>query len=90
VIPLDVATISPLQENNQERSKCPACGVGWILFRAGVKPLFGRTFLPEEELPGKDHEVVLSHRLWERRYGGDPQLLGRTIKIDGETSPSWE
>jgi putative ABC transport system permease protein len=50
----------------------------------GVKPFLGRTFLPEEETLGKDHEVILSYGLWKRRYGGDPALVGRTIKIDGE------
>ena len=50
----------------------------------GVKPFLGRTFLPEEETLGRDHEVVLSYGLWRRRYGGDVALVGRTIKIDGE------
>jgi putative ABC transport system permease protein len=49
----------------------------------GAKPLYGRTFLPEEETLGKDHEVVLSYGLWKTRYGGDPSLVGRTIRIDG-------
>src|SRR5262245_58501410 len=50
----------------------------------GVQPLVGRTFLPEEETPGKDRVVVLSYRLWARRYASDPGLVGRTIKVDGE------
>ncbi len=50
----------------------------------GIKPLLGRTFLPEEDFPGRDHEVVLSYGLWQRRYGGDPALVGKTIKIDDE------
>ena len=50
----------------------------------GVKPFLGRAFLPEEETLGKDHEVVLSYGLWKRRYGGDPALVGKTIKMDGE------
>jgi putative ABC transport system permease protein len=50
----------------------------------GVKPLFGRTFLPEEETLGRDREVVLSYGLWKRRYSGDSALVGKTIKIDGE------
>ncbi|MGH9434266.1 MAG: ABC transporter permease, partial [Terriglobia bacterium] len=50
----------------------------------GVKPLLGRTFLPEEEMPGKDREVVLSYGLWKGRYGGNPSLVGKTIRIDGE------
>ena len=49
----------------------------------GVKPFLGRTFLREEETLGKDHEVVLSYGLWKARYGGDPSLVGRTIRIDG-------
>ena len=49
----------------------------------GTKPFLGRTFLPEEETLGKDHEVVLSYGLWKTRYGGDPSLVGRTIRIDG-------
>jgi len=49
----------------------------------GVKPLLGRTFLPEEETLGKDQEVVLSFGLWKRRYSGDPSLVGRTVRIDG-------
>ncbi len=49
----------------------------------GVKPLLGRTFLPEEEILGRDHEVVLSYGLWQSRYNGDPSLVGNTIRIDG-------
>jgi putative ABC transport system permease protein len=48
-----------------------------------AQPLLGRTFLPEEEILGKDREVVLSYGLWKSRYGGDPSLVGRTIRIDG-------
>jgi len=49
----------------------------------GAKPLLGRTFLPEEEMLGKDHEVVLSYGLWKSRYNGDTALVGNTIRIDG-------
>ena len=47
----------------------------------GVQPLLGRTFLPEEDTPGRDNLVVISHRLWQRRYGGEPDLIGKTIKV---------
>ncbi len=50
----------------------------------GVQPFLGRTFLPEEEIRGKDHEVILSFGLWQRRYGQDRALVGKTIKVDGE------
>jgi predicted permease len=47
----------------------------------GVHPQLGRTFLAEEDTPGRDKVVVMSHRLWQRRYGGDPSVLGKTIKV---------
>ncbi|MFZ0466740.1 MAG: ABC transporter permease [Candidatus Acidiferrales bacterium] len=49
----------------------------------GAKPLLGRTFLPEEETAGNDHEVILSYGLWQRRFSGDPEMVGKTIRIDG-------
>jgi len=49
----------------------------------GVPPQLGRTFLPEDDTQGRDNVVVLSNGLWQRRYGGDPNLIGKTIKIGG-------
>jgi putative ABC transport system permease protein len=49
----------------------------------GVRPMLGRTFLPEEEEPGHDRVVVLSHGLWAHRYGADSTLVGNRIQIDG-------
>ncbi|HXT64311.1 MAG TPA: ABC transporter permease, partial [Pyrinomonadaceae bacterium] len=49
----------------------------------GVKPLLGRAFFPEEEVLGKDHEVVLTYGLWQRRFGGDPAIIGKQIQVDG-------
>jgi putative ABC transport system permease protein len=49
----------------------------------GAEPLLGRTFLPEESNPGSDGVVILSAGLWERRYGGDPHLIGQTIHVEG-------
>jgi putative ABC transport system permease protein len=48
----------------------------------GVTPMLGRTFLPEESQQGNDGVVVLSYGLWERRFGSDPQLIGRAIHLD--------
>ena len=50
----------------------------------GVRPFLGRNFLPEEEVLGKDHVVILSYGLWRRRYGADRGLVGKTIRIDAE------
>jgi len=48
----------------------------------GVKPMLGRTFAPDEDQLGKEHVVVLSHRIWASRFGSDPNLVGRTISLD--------
>jgi putative ABC transport system permease protein len=57
------------------------------LFRVlGVAPLLGRTFTDEEERPGTDaRKVVLSHGAWVRRFGQDPNILGRTMVLDDAT-----
>jgi putative ABC transport system permease protein len=49
----------------------------------GAMPAMGRSFLPEEEQPGRDHEAILSYGLWQRRFGSDPNVLGKTIELDG-------
>jgi putative ABC transport system permease protein len=49
----------------------------------GVAPAYGRDFTAEEEKPGGPRIVILSHRLWTRRFGGDATIVGRTIRLDG-------
>ncbi|MGH9848800.1 MAG: ABC transporter permease, partial [Blastocatellia bacterium] len=48
----------------------------------GVQPLLGRTFTNEEGFANGPPVIILSHRLWQQRYGGDPQVVGRTLKTD--------
>jgi len=50
----------------------------------GMKAAVGRTFAADEDQLGKEHVAVLSHALWESRFGGDPKLVGNTIRLDGE------
>jgi putative ABC transport system permease protein len=50
----------------------------------GVNPTLGRTFLPTDEKAGSANVVVLSHGLWERRFGADRSVIGREIKLNGE------
>jgi putative ABC transport system permease protein len=59
----------------------------WVspgLFRAlGVAPLVGREFRDEEGEPGGERVVMLSHDFWQRRYGGDPGIVGSAITVEG-------
>ena len=50
----------------------------------GVDPLYGRHFTAEEEKSGGPKVVILSYGLWQRRYGGDPAMVGKTIRLDGQ------
>ena len=50
----------------------------------GIKPVLGRMLLPEEDAPGKNHVVVLSHGFWQRVFGGARNVVGRSIQLNGE------
>ena len=49
----------------------------------GVSPALGRTFVPDDDRFGAPKVAVLSHALWQGRYGGDPQIINRDIQLDG-------
>jgi hypothetical protein len=51
----------------------------------GVGAALGRTFAPSEDEVGKDQEVVLSNRIWQSQFGGDPKVIGRTITLDAKS-----
>ena len=50
-----------------------------------VKPELGRLFLPEEDATGRHDTVVLSHSLWQKRFGGDKDIVGKRITLDGQS-----
>ena len=48
----------------------------------GMKPIAGRNFFAEENQPGKDAVAIITHSLWQRRFGGDPEILNKKITIN--------
>ena len=67
-----------------EPERLPAAGVSPDLFPLlGVRPQLGRIFLNDEDVPGRDHVVIISNELWRSHYSADPEIIGRTISIDG-------
>ncbi|HUK89255.1 MAG TPA: ABC transporter permease, partial [Blastocatellia bacterium] len=62
------------------------CTVSANLFNLlGANPEIGRTFQPGEDLPGRDRLVILSNSLWRSKFGGDPNVIGRSVSVDGVT-----
>jgi len=55
-----------------------------VLPLIGVRPFLGRTFTATEDLEGAAGTALLSYGLWQRRFGGDPAILGRTLRLDDE------
>lgn len=51
----------------------------------GVAPLHGRVFLTDEDEPGRQHVVVLAYSFWQSRFAGDPAVIGRALRLDGES-----
>ena len=51
----------------------------------GVEPALGRSFRPDDDQPGADRVVVLSHQLWQRRFSADPSIIGRNVTLSGDS-----
>ncbi|MBZ5573408.1 MAG: ABC transporter permease [Acidobacteriia bacterium] len=51
----------------------------------GVQPMLGRAFIPEEDQPGRNRVVILSHRFWQSHLGGNPGIVGQNITLDNES-----
>jgi hypothetical protein len=77
------AEFGAVLQNNGEPLRINGRRVTRSLFDVlGAHALIGRTFLPSEDRPGGPNVVVLSFGLWQRRFGGDPSLVGRSIVIN--------
>ncbi len=56
---------------------------GWFSV-LGVTMELGREFLPEEDVPGREQVIILSHAYWLSHFGGDRTVIGRTVRLDGQ------
>ncbi|MEW6127982.1 MAG: ABC transporter permease [Acidobacteriota bacterium] len=69
-----------------EAQRIASTGVSANFFSVlGVDPMLGRTFLPEEEKPGVGRVVVLNYGLWQRLFGGDENIIGEKMTLNGQT-----
>ncbi len=76
----------PALTGSGEPERIPAMQVGDGYFELlQTRPVLGRTFLPEEQQEGKDFVVVLSHGLWQRRFGGDPGIVGKQLTLNSRS-----
>src|SRR5437773_9358960 len=83
----DIATVtgrSLTLSDREEPERVNGATVTWNMFpMIGVQPILGRQIRQEEDTPGGPRVVLLSHGVWQRRYAGDPSVIGRTITING-------
>jgi len=69
---------------SEHAEQIDATGVSADFFTTlGVQPMLGRPFAREEDQPGRSDVVILSNRFWQEHFGSNPQIVGRTITLDG-------
>src|SRR5690348_5173640 len=77
-------TVSSLTVNNSSQRVWGYLVSGNYFDVLGVKPMLGRAFLPEEDQTPDSHPVaVIGYNCWQRRFGGDPQIVGKTVEFNG-------
>ncbi len=85
---LDLQSWNGLHLTNADHSQDETSGLpttpGFYTKDFGIPIAMGRDFLPDEGTPGKDHLVILTHRLWQTRYNSDPDIIGKAILINDE------
>jgi putative ABC transport system permease protein len=78
-------TVNPSLVGRGEPEQLRGWSVSDEMFRVlGVAPALGRDFTREDDRPGSPGTVILTHGLWTRRFGADPQIIGRVISLDRE------
>ncbi len=78
----DSVSVTGIAEPEQVRAMDVTDGLFPIL---GVQPIRGRWFSPQDDSPGAARTAILSYGYWQRRFGGDPGVMGRNLIIDGES-----
>ncbi len=71
-----------LGDGEPERIQGIQVGDGYFSIMKAT-PIFGRAFLPEEQQDGKDFVIILGYGLWQRRFSGDPNVVGQTVSLSG-------
>jgi putative ABC transport system permease protein len=79
----DGASFNLSEGDRPERAQGRLLSSNWLRV-LGVQPALGRGFTEEEEIEGRDQVALISHGLWQRRFGADPEILGSNILLDGE------
>ena len=79
------ATACDLTEQNAVRLDCAFVEQSFLP-TLGIQPILGRNFLSEEDRPNAPRVALLRYSLWKSRFGGDPNVLGRTISLDGNAT----
>ncbi|SPE26665.1 conserved exported hypothetical protein [Candidatus Sulfopaludibacter sp. SbA3] len=80
----DTMSVTGIAQPEEVRSLSVTDGTLPIL---GVRPLLGRGFTRQDDLPDAPRTVILSYGYWQKRFGGDPAVLGRNLTLDGK---AWE
>jgi putative ABC transport system permease protein len=78
---INVKDYNLIGDGNPERIRGMVITHGFLSM-LGVRPQIGRDFFPDEDRPGHGNVAIFSHELWQRRFGGDPNILNRKIMLD--------
>ena len=75
-----------VSDPGREPDRFQGAYISWDIFRAiGEQPIHGRDFLPEDDKPGATPVVIIGYSLWQSRYGGDPNVIGKAVTTNGFT-----
>jgi putative ABC transport system permease protein len=73
-----------ISDGSSEPTRYDGCTVSWNLFSLlGQPPVLGRDFGPEDDRPGAEPVIMLSHEVWQTRYSRDAGVIGRAINVNG-------